>query len=254
MDPSEILDRLNGEFLEESTERIELLWRLYLEAQQRTPTSEGLRSFCRELHTMKGQGATFGYPSITLVAHQLEDKINALAERENWAKAEFEHYLKLIAEIIDSQREPEPGELRAKLKALANPGQTLRLDLTVAWICGARVIRHKVRRELEAFGFQVVSTHDPFEGLRFICKLKPEAVICSATTDGLSGFDFIRALSAMSETSDIPVILVTSFDPGHAEIKKLSDTVPVVRLGPTIGDELASALTSLELARAGSQS
>lgn len=238
------------EFLEDSQERLTRMADIY-EAVRAGSPGEGrtLAAFRRDLHTMKGQGGSYGFASISLIAHRFEEYLVDFQEGDAWAVDGVQAYLDVLDRIVSDGHEPSTRDVKAILKELPSSPRHIVRNATVVWVCGARVIRHKVRRDLEAFGFSVISMHDPFDAMRYICKTHPEFVISSATLDGISGFDLIRILSDLKETAAIPSVLVTSFDPKHDQIRSLPPHVPIVKLSPFIGDELAHALSSLEFKR-----
>ena len=68
-------------------------------------------------------------------------------------------------------------------------------------------------------------------------------VVISAVMPELSGIDLTVALSAMPETRNIPVALITSLEPGDEQLGFVPDRVPVIRKGADFGDDLAQALS-----------
>lgn len=243
--------QMSREFLEDSQERIALMLEMYefARAGNRDKT-RNLAAFRRELHTMKGQGGSYGFPSISLIAHRFEEFLLDFSDADDWTVNGAQDYLDALEQIIHGGKEPTTKEVRALLRNLPSSITHPDSNITVVWVCSARVIRHKIRRDLEEFGFNVIAMNDPFDALRYICKTHPEFVVCSATLDGISGFDLIHILAGIQDTQHIPCVLVTSFDPNHAQLLSLPPHVPVVKLSPFLGDELAHALSSMEYKQA----
>ncbi len=249
LDQGEILKRLSEEFVEETKERLEKLWRLFEADRSGQHVDGALHEFLRELHTMKGHGSVFGFQSVTVAAHHIEDLLSSLIGEPNWTLPEVKDLLLLIDDIIESGADMPLKELQEKLPWSEQDEARDEAPITIVWVCSARVIRHKVRRDLEVFGFRVISMHDAFEAMRYIANVMPDVVITSATLDGLPGTDLVRAVDAMNTTKHIPSIVVTSFDQSHPDIMALPSYVPVVRLGQNMVDEIVGALTGLELKR-----
>lgn len=242
--------QLTSEFLDESLERVGTLSTMYEQARAKNlDSAKALAAFRRDLHTLKGQGGSYGYPSISLIAHRFEEFLLDFEDGDDWCVDGVQVYLDALERVIQGRQEPSPNAVTAILKALPASISAPNSEMNVVWVCEARVIRHKVRRDLESFGFNVITMSDPFDALRYICKALPEFVICSATLGGMTGFDLIRVLATITDTAHIPSILVTSFDAGHEKIAGLPKHVPVVKLTPNIGDELAHALSGLEFKR-----
>lgn len=244
---AQLLAQLTREFLEDASERMTLLTALFEEAiHDKNVATENLHAFRRELHTLKGQGGSFGFPSVSIIAHRFEDFLLDFEDGDDWGLGSVQKYLDILDRIIQEGQEPSPKEVKEYLKSLPASITAPDSRITVLWVCSARVIRHKVRRDLESFGFSVISMNDPFDAMRYLCKATPEFLISSATLDGISGFELIRVVSELEQTRHIPSILVTSLKPGHAQIEQMPKHVPVVRLTPNIGNDLALALSSLE--------
>ncbi len=246
-DHAQLLEQLTQEFLEEASERMTLLAALFEESiHSKNVSTENLHAFRRELHTLKGQGSSFGFPSISIIAHRFEDFLLDFKDGDDWGLPSVQTYLDTLDRIIHNGEEPSPNQVKEYLRNLPSSITAPESRITVLWVCSARVIRHKVRRDLEAFGFCVISMNDPFDAMRYLCKASPEFLISSATLDGISGFELIRIVSGIEQTHHIPAILVTSLDPGNEQIERMPPHVPVVRLTKNIGNDLAMALSSLE--------
>jgi len=65
--------------------------------------------------------------------------------------------------------------------------------------------------------------------------------------DEISGVDLAAALTAMPATRNLPVALLTSFSWGHSSLQELPPRVPLIRKGPSFGDDLAEALARLHI-------
>lgn len=235
------------EFLEDAADRVVYLTEIFEAARDgKQIDSLNLNTFRRELHTLKGQGGSYGFHSISLIAHRFEDFLLQFEADQTWYLPEVQEYLDALSRIIDNGKEPKADDVKALLHSLPGSTDKPTNDVTVVWICSARVIRHKIRRDLESFSFDVVSIHDPFDAMRYICKTRPDFVICSETLDGMLGSELIRILSTIEETKSIPAILVTSFDLKNKKIAELPTYVPILRLTPNIANDLAHALSSLE--------
>jgi DNA-binding response OmpR family regulator len=63
---------------------------------------------------------------------------------------------------------------------------------------------------LQRNGYEVVSTHDGATGLEMARKQKPDLVVLDLMMPGLSGRDVTMALKSDSETSSIPILMLTA--------------------------------------------
>ena len=116
------------------------------------------------------------------------------------------------------------------------------MDKDVTLIIPQRSAAKVVGRELAACGYRVATVLNPIEALELILETKPDLVITAQVMPRLSGVDLACALAAMPATRAIPVALLTSLDPDHADLKPLPMNVGLIRRGSHFGDDLADVL------------
>jgi twitching motility two-component system response regulator PilH len=71
---------------------------------------------------------------------------------------------------------------------------------------------HVLKGMLEKHGFQVETAENGTEGIERAKELKPDLILMDVVMPGLNGFQATRQLTKAAETSDIPVIIVTTKD------------------------------------------
>lgn len=71
---------------------------------------------------------------------------------------------------------------------------------------------HVLKSMLENNGFEVEIAENGTEGIDLARELKPDLVLMDVVMPGLNGFQATRQLTKNSDTSDIPVIIVTTKD------------------------------------------
>jgi len=71
---------------------------------------------------------------------------------------------------------------------------------------------HVLKGMLEKHGFQVETAENGTEGIERAKALKPDLILMDVVMPGLNGFQATRQLTKAAETSDIPVIIVTTKD------------------------------------------
>jgi len=67
-------------------------------------------------------------------------------------------------------------------------------------------------KTLEKHGFDVETAEDGQSGIELAKQVKPDLVLMDVVMPGLNGFQATRKLTRDSETSHIPVVLVTTKD------------------------------------------
>lgn len=71
---------------------------------------------------------------------------------------------------------------------------------------------HIIKGMLEKFGFKVHTAADGVQGVEGAKRLHPDVILMDVVMPLLNGFQATRQLSRDVETSDIPVIMVTTKD------------------------------------------
>ena len=71
---------------------------------------------------------------------------------------------------------------------------------------------HVLKGMLEKHGFEVATAENGTEGIERAKALKPDLILMDVVMPGLNGFQATRQLTKDPETSDIPVIIVTTKD------------------------------------------
>ena len=71
---------------------------------------------------------------------------------------------------------------------------------------------HVLKGMLEKNGFEVETAENGTEGIERAKALKPDLILMDVVMPGLNGFQATRQLTKDPETSDIPVIIVTTKD------------------------------------------
>jgi len=104
-----------------------------------------------------------------------------------------------------------------------------------------------VDRELRACGYRVVAARTPFEAFELAFRMKPDMLMTSAVMDGIGGVDLVRAFAAMSATTNMPAVLLTSLDSGHSDLRDLPQDIPVVRLWRYFPEDFAEVVVRYQL-------
>lgn len=247
----DLIANLAQEFLTDSVDTLGTLGQLVSETKTGgIDTGYTLQTVRREVHTLKGQGSSFGFPSITTIAHRLE---NYLVELETLNERHLDDVLKFIdrmQEIAESGVNPDDDEVSNIVRALPAKGASTDefeevSNQEILLIVGSRVVRRAVETALNKRGFRVVTVESPIEVFETVIRTPPDMIIASAVMDKVSGIDLARALKSMTATSEIPFALLTSFDESNPLLRQLPDDVSLVRHDRDINAELDAAVRSL---------
>lgn len=208
------------------------------------PGSAALLAILRDAHNIKGTAGSFGFPTVSVIAHRLEDYIDATETISTETLSNIGTYTEKMLHIARQAGEPPEEMCRAILRDLPTPAgslaqQTTRTALVVA---NSRLAAVLIRSELERAGFQVVTADSAIEAFALAVQLRPDLSLISATMPVLSGVDLALALTAMPATAELDVCIVSSLDPDHPSLAMLPAAIRVIQYGPTLIADLGSLL------------
>ena len=247
-----IVQRLRAEFLADAQERLtEIESVIGANYHGDMPADEAMLKIRRHAHNLKGMGASFQFPIISLIAHRLEDyvaSLRAIEERHFTDVGRFVDTVKGLLESDGEKLQPSESEQNKILRSL--PAKWLDEvvgapinDVEILLVAQSKVSSRVVERELVACGYRVVATFSPIEAFELVVRMKPDMVVTSMVMNDLSGVDLARAFAAMDATKAIPVGVLTSLAANDARLQNLPANCVVIRSGANFQDDLADAVT-----------
>lgn len=93
---------------------------------------------------------------------------------------------------------------------------------TILIVDGDSAERNRMGKQLTAFGYHVVLCENGAEALDLIAARGFDLVMLSIATPASPGFDILGEIRANRETTDLPVILITTEDDPHAAVQALA--------------------------------
>ncbi|WP_029006825.1 Hpt domain-containing protein [Azospirillum halopraeferens] len=246
-------DRLRIEFVDDSRDRLQVMYETldgYAKGTRKDAEVIGLVRL--EAHNLKGTGTSFGFPTVSLVAHRLEDYLSDLTRLDEREVPNIQVFLDRIAELVDRAEQPALAETNRIIRALP---VRYKFDVTdveirnieIMLVTPSKVAAKKVGKELAACGFRTITVNDPIESISLAVRVPPDMLIASLVMDGLSGLDLIRGLRAMSVTRHVPMALLTSMDLDNPALKEIPHGVSVIRVGSHFGDDFAAVVAKHNL-------
>ena len=153
-----------------------------------------LQTIRREVHGLKGMGGSFGFPSITVIAHRLENYMVDLETLNTRQLDDILIFLDRMQEIADSGINPEDDEVSAIVRTLPAKGAAMDDfqevgNLEILLVAGSRIVRRAIEAELSKRGFRVVTVESPIDVFETVIRTRPDMVIASAVMDKISGIE-----------------------------------------------------------------
>lgn len=237
----DLVQNLLDEFLAETAERVHDL-------EKRVAVGMDLADVRRFAFEVAGQAHNFSQPLIETVARRMDNYLSAIDRLTEGRRDALLAFLACMADILEGAipADADPALVARSLPARPNAfniGDIEVRDVEVMLVMLHGAQTHFVEREMQACGYRVSIVTSTIRALDQAVHTRPDMVIISAVMPGLSGIDLTVALTAMPETRNIPVALITSLEPGDDALAFLPDRVPIIRKGPSFGDDLATALS-----------
>ena len=236
---AEMVEGLRREFFDETLERLQVL-----ESNVIDQLGE-IREF---FFQTRGQAHNFDLPLLEVVCRQAENYLSAVTELDERRQLDVRRYLDAATDILEGTISPDtdPAQLVRTLPGRVSdsfsPDQIEIREVEVMLVMHHNAQTHFIEREVQACGYRVTIVTDTLEALAHATRTKPDFMIVSAVMPGLSGIDLVMGLCHMPETRNIPLALITSLPPNSDWLRVLPEGIPVIRKGPTFGDDLANAL------------
>lgn len=246
-------DRLRMEFVDDARDRLEMMNATLADRVKGLRTDvETIGVLRLAANNFRGMGTSFGYPTVSLIAHRLEDYLSGLKRLDEKQLVDIQIFIDRIAQLVDRAEQPLLAETNQIIRALPVRYEFQVTDVEVRnveimLVTPSKVVAKKLGSELAACGFRTMTVTDPIESISLAVRVPPDMVIASMVMDGLSGLDLIRGLRAMSVTHHVPMALLTSLNLDHPSLKEIPHGVSVIRVGEHFGDDFAAVVAKHNL-------
>ena len=238
---ADLVENLRSEFVDETAETLRTLSNDLSECSE----IEAIRRFAFEI---VGQAHNFDMCLLESVAQRLGNFLSAVVAVTPTLVLDIRAHLDVMTDIVD-RRIPDDADPAALVRRLpARPygfdvaGVDVQ-DLEVMLVMLHNAQTRFIEREMQACGYRVTIVTSTITALQEIVRTKPNIAIISAVMPGLSGVDLAIAITAMPETRNTPVALITSLDTSDPVLQLIPKNVPIIHKSHRFGDDLAAALS-----------
>jgi CheY-like chemotaxis protein/HPt (histidine-containing phosphotransfer) domain-containing protein len=249
---AKILLELRREFIIEARDRLDdaqgALESIYNDTMDRTDAVTVIR---RNVHSLKGMGKSFGFPTISLVSHRLEDFLAEITTTSRLDPDDIQTFLDYMDEIIGFGVDPGLSDASALVRVLPTGSQFnvenfQGREVEVLLMVPSRVVSRMVETELAQCGYRVSLATTPWEAFELAVCTLPDIIITSVVMDHISGAELARALSEVSAVRNTQFAVLTSFEPGHVELQGIPQKVDIIGLGASFHDDLGDFVAKFE--------
>ena len=245
-----IVARLRQEFIDAASRQLDdLAFMLDQIVAGRDPGSDALLALERSIHSIKGQGATFGFPLTGRVAHMLEDYLQSVDALEAENIGDIRIYLDLIAGLIGSDDCAEDNDVQRLFRELPRGrrltnGPHERHETNILMAMPEGPIQKWLANALLSSGFRVMRVYDSVEAVSVVTTIVPDVVLIDADIAPISSVELISMFAAIEKMRGVRIVLLTGDgDPGVLP----TATVAMIRKRPTMAADIESLIVALEL-------
>jgi len=205
----------------------------------------------RDVHSIKGSAGTHGLHLLTLVAHRLEDYLEAAPRlsQEQWQSVQV--YIDEMRTLVEQGEEPEEENRQVVINRLPHAQESAtefsdqkNKKVTVLVVMPAGVQRKVIGKELASCGFDLSFTDRPVEAIRLVMDLQPDAVLSNQEFRFMTGAELARVLQEIKRTKETPFALLTSSDSIHDD---LPSSAHIIHKGETFVDDMTEYLVKIGL-------
>lgn len=250
-----LMERLSQEFRESCRDKLEAATRVLERAHDGTAVEADTLEFRRDIHTIKGQGGTFGFAAISLIAHKLEDYLESSDNIHPGDVPNVQRYLDVMGSIVDAGENPSPEATEKILRALPahapRPGTaaiskqaTRRINVLLVMPRG--LWRRLVSHELASCGFNLSYAETGLDAIRIALAMPPDIIVSTMELPDLTGVDLAKVVRALPTTARARFAILTSHDETDVRAKAPKETA-IIGKNRNFTDQLVAALTAWKI-------
>jgi len=246
-DMADILREVRLEFIETTTERLTTVDNLITAMMEERAGDDDLFELQRHIHSIKGQGTTFDFPTVTKVAHRMEDYMETAQSLGFQQLKAVQRFVDAIRGIIESGTDPADSDASKILAGLPvtaweAPKIATPREVKLLIVLPKGLQRKIIGREMASCGFHIYNAETPVEGLSLAIEQKPDIVVASGVMTQMSGKEFAWVLNAVETTKKCRLVIATSADDDSASLAGLPPEVAVAHKGERFNEELTEHL------------
>lgn len=203
----------------------------------------------RETHSLKGLGGTFGFPTITHIAHALEDYIEMVGSQNKIAPNVLHQFLDPICQILESGNNPNEDWTGRILAALplqqrADSGKVMETTKNALIAMPKDLWRTIAGQELLSLGYKIAMADTVINAIDRGLTLKPELIVIGMQLDRSTGLELAGVFAQFQGTSNAKIIILSaSTDTDTGQFSRRPNTA-VIHKGPKFPTDLREFLHS----------
>lgn len=205
----------------------------------------------RLVHSTKGSAGSFGFMSISRIAHALEDYVEIMSAQGKLPVRECRNFLSAMEQVLSAREEPSEEEAVMLLDGLPVP-HYMNAKLPEKMVGKAVLLMPKglqrkiMAQELVSLGFRVIIADQALELLDVSLSGMPDVVVTTMMLDRMTGADLARVLASIDRTRHIHVAVLTA-DETESTWPEMPPNSVLIRKGPMMARDFIIWLRSLDI-------
>ncbi len=251
VDTDAILNRLRQEFIDTSLEFLDSIEQSII-ALVDDGAPQRLGEIQRMVHTIKGQGSTFGFPAITQIAHRMEDFMEATGEWRPGAAQSLLKFVDALRGILADDDEPDADALATVLHHLPISSREVfrnqsHREVRALLVMPKSTQRKLVAQELTACGFHVLTASTPLNAIATALATPPTIILATEVLEDISGNELLCVFRQIDKTRHAHLALLTSQAVPAEALAPLPDGTVVIHKSGQFHEEMGRHFMDLGL-------
>ncbi len=197
----------------------------------------------RHVHSLKGMGSTFGFSSISLLAHALEDYFETMFSPDETGIHDTQLFVDRIREILEQKENVSDAAVAQILRDLPLKAKrrTIRKEnrsLSILILMPRGLQRRIVASELSQFGFNVLIAQSSLDAIEQGIRLQPDLFMANMVSEDISGLELAGVFNAIKVTENRPFLLVSTTDIDAQTRAGYPANIHILRVGPKFAQDL----------------
>ncbi len=210
-----MIEALSHEFLEECQEKLDRIEGCLDDIHSGTGiVDENQMLIKRDIHSIKGGGGSFGFPTISKLCQGLENYLETTSDNQNINVFDIAIFVDAIRSIVFDRKEPDAQDQEMLLKSLPSGRQQsgkMAITRGVGLLIMPKGIQRKiVGQELAQLGFKLTLETNPIAAIDTALVLKPDFVIVSMVNEMLTGPEIANMFHAATVLRHMPFAILTA--------------------------------------------
>jgi len=196
----------------------------------------------RIIHSIKGAGGSFGFPTISKIAHGLEDYLETSGDVSTVAAEDLMVFVDTLTDILVAGEEPDDELAHMMLRSLPTGRRqsgVRALDKGSALMIMPRGVQRKIiSQELAQLGYKVAILDAVIDALDMALTLKPDYLITTQALERTNGIELAWVLQTFEATRHVKVVVVTADEISTDMLESLPPRTTLIKKGPHFSLEL----------------